>query len=104
MRPNPKSYLVLLILSLLIFSVTTDARAAQLFLDPDSVFVTGGAGTEFDLEVRVDAATTGLKLFQIRISVDPTKFDTVSISEGTLFTDAYPYNSIFYGNRDEQIG
>ena len=76
MRPNLKSYLVFLILSLLILSVTTDARAASVYLNPDSVYVTAAIDTIL-IELRVDETVSSLQGFQIWFNIDPTMFSLV---------------------------
>ncbi|RME30862.1 MAG: hypothetical protein D6800_01425, partial [Candidatus Zixiibacteriota bacterium] len=52
---------------------------------PDSVFVSNGTGGQFDLEVRVDANTTNMRLFVVEFTIDTTKLDTVSVTEGTFW-------------------
>ena len=82
MRPNLKSYLVMLILSLLIICVTTDARAASVYLNPDSIYVTGAVDTVL-LELRVDETVTDLQGFQIWFNIDPTVFSLVGEDDST---------------------
>jgi hypothetical protein len=78
------SYLLgLVTVACLVFGTGT-AYGARIFLAPDTVRLINPIGTEVDLALQVDAATTNFKLYTISILFDPTKIDTVSISEGPL--------------------
>lgn len=82
---SPYHILAVVVILLLSSGIFTPAMGAKLFLSPDSTFVTSGSGSQFDIEIRVDAATTSLKLFQIDFLIDPSKVDTVSVTEGTFW-------------------
>ncbi len=69
----------------LLIGVGSAAHGASIFLVPDTVRLTSSVGTDIDLTLQVDAATTNFKLYTVRIAFDPTKLDTVSILEGPLF-------------------
>ena len=85
MKHHKPSYLNRMLYLLIIVMLASSATAATIYLDPDSVFVTTGVGSEFDLELKVDAATQGIRLFQVSINFDTTLFDTVSTVLGPLF-------------------
>lgn len=85
MHVSFKSYLSTAALLLLVLGLVVTSPAAELFLNPDTVFLHGGTGTDVPLTLEVDAATTSLKLFQIKFNFDPAKLDTVIITEGPLF-------------------
>ncbi|MGD8921611.1 MAG: cohesin domain-containing protein [Candidatus Zixiibacteriota bacterium] len=95
MQKPIKSFLITVVLCMLLGMLATGARAASIYLDPDTVYITTGVGTEFDLELKVDAATTGVKLFKVSYDYDPTVLDTVTITEGPLFPSSG--SSTFFG-------
>ncbi len=76
----------LLVLSICIFlSISQSVHSAENFtLTPDTVFITSGIGSEFDLPLDIDGAVTGLKLYQVVFAFDKARIDTVSITEGPL--------------------
>lgn len=79
-------YTKLVALLLAIMSVViTQASAADIYLDPDSLFFTGAVGDEFDMNLEVSSSISGLRLYQIYINFDPTILDTVSTGLGDLF-------------------
>lgn len=96
MQKRFKSYLVMAVACHIILIMAANSKAAELFLSPDTVFLTNGVGEEFDLELRVDAATTDLKLYQALILFDPAKLDTVSISEGPMLKSVPSGQTMFY--------
>jgi hypothetical protein len=79
-----KSYLISLIAFLLIAGTSTYVAAQSIFLQPGVTEITTGVGTEFNLELRVDAAITSLKSFVYHLDFDPAKLDTVSVTQGPL--------------------
>ena len=79
-----KSYLTIVAASLIVAAASSDARAQKIFYDPDTVFITTGVNTEFDLELKVDTDVTSLRAYAFYVEFDATKFDTVSITEGPL--------------------
>jgi len=66
------------------FITGVSSYGAKMFLSPDTVVLTASVGSIVDFELRVDEETKDLKLFTAVISIDPTKVDTVSITEGPL--------------------
>jgi hypothetical protein len=87
---RPKSYLPILALAALLL-LGASANGAKIYLSPDTVRLTGIVPpTDVDLELRVDAATTNIKLFSIAfafdvLKLDSTAIDTAHIKEGPLF-------------------
>jgi len=76
--PNKtKSYLTSLLLILLVAGLAFQSHAQTIFLEPDSIFIHDGVGTEFDLELRADAAVLDLKLFLAEFNYDSNRLDTV---------------------------
>ncbi len=89
MQPKTKSFPILMALCLLaVLFAGTGVDAAKIYLDPDTLYITSGVGTEFDLQLKVDAATTDLKLFEYGVRFYPNILDTVSIQQGPLFPAA----------------
>ena len=90
MRLQPKSYLPVLAL-LVICLIAVPAQSAKIYLSPDTVRLTGMVPpTDVDFELRVDAATTSIKVFSITFAFDVTKLDsnavdTAHIKQGPLF-------------------
>jgi len=83
-----------LIVGLFLMVAAPATQGAKIYLDPDSVFLTGGVGEEFDLDLSVDAATVGLRLYQVYINFQESLLDTVSFTLGPLFdTSGY---SVFF--------
>jgi hypothetical protein len=78
---------IALILSTLVIANVCSVSAAEIFADPDTVYITTGPGTEFELEIEVDAATTGFRLFQIVMAFDTTLLDTTYTELGPLFSE-----------------
>jgi len=72
----------------LLVVVTQSTKAQQIYLDPDTVYITGGVGSEFDLELKVDSDVVSLKTFIYYVKLDPSKVDTVSIQEGPLLSSS----------------
>lgn len=85
MCSNSSSYLNKLVLVMMVLGLCGSVEAAQISMVPDSVFITTGAGSEFDLQLRVDAATTNLKIYQYDFAFDTAKLDTVSFTEGDFW-------------------
>ena len=92
--PIMRSYLCKLLACLGLVLMGGQAHAQHLFLDPDTTFIATGVGATFDLDLRVDANTQGIRLFQAIIEFDDTRLDTVSTALGPLF-DNTPYTSVF---------
>jgi hypothetical protein len=78
------SYLIVLS-TLLLAGAWSGTRAQSIYLDPEITYVTAGVGTEFDVEVRVSDGLPSLKSFIYHIDFNPTKLDTVSVTQGPLF-------------------
>ncbi len=72
------SYLVFIATCMVVLLIIPHANAAKIYLDPDSVFITTGIGTEFGLDLNVDDETDSLRLFQVFINFDTSMVDTVS--------------------------
>jgi len=72
------------------------AGAAEIYLDPDTAYVVTSSSSEFDLQLKVDAATTGLKLFEYAVRFYPDMLDTVSITQGPLMPSAGQPTSFGY--------
>ncbi|HUV31743.1 MAG TPA: cohesin domain-containing protein [Acidobacteriota bacterium] len=85
MSDKCKSYLTVAAVFIIATAAASDAGAQRIFLDPDTVFITTGVDTEFELDLRVDSDITSLKLFVFWLNFDPTRLDTVSVTEGPLF-------------------
>jgi hypothetical protein len=68
----------------LIFLAAESVYSGTFYLDPDSTFITSGVGTEFVLDLKVDADVVGLKLYEFTFTFDKARLDTVSIVEGPL--------------------
>jgi len=86
MQATHKLIVTTLAASTLIIGLSLEAHSAQIFLEPDTVFLTGPVvGTKVSFELRVDAAMLDLRLFQVRYAFDPTKLAVDSIKEGPLF-------------------
>ena len=91
-----KSYLTSLVL-LVMLANAPGIQGQSIYLDPAVQYVTTGIGTEFDLELKVDAGITSLKSFVYYIDFDPTKLDTVSVTQGPLLpsSPAGPSGTMF---------
>ncbi len=81
----------------------SQTKAQSIYLDPNVEYVTTGVGSEFVLELKVDAAVSSLKSFTFYVSFDDTKLDTVEVLEGTLLPSSgaitYFYAFIVNGNQ-----
>jgi len=89
-----KARSLLLATCFFVAAMASEAESAKIYLDPDSVFLTGGVGEEFDLDLSVDAATVGLRLYQVYINYQVSLLDTVSFTLGPLFANS-GYSAIF---------
>lgn len=78
-----KSYLTSLVL-LAICAGTPGVQGQSIFLDPDVEYVTTGTGTEFELELQVDAGITSFRSFVYIVNFDPAKLGIVSVTQGPL--------------------
>jgi len=88
---STRSHRLALAVLVLAATMVNASRAAEIFLDPNPVFVTQGVGSEFDLELRVDETTLDLRLYQVYIRFEPSMLDTVAITLGPLFENSgYP--------------
>ncbi len=74
----------LFLLMMLTGLTTAPAFGGLFYFDPDTTFITSGVGTEFSVDLKVDAGVTGMKLFQVFLHYDKLRLDTVSITEGPL--------------------
>ena len=79
-----RSYLIALITLISSVVAWSGVGAQSIFLQPNVKYITTGVGTEFDLELRVDASITSIKSFVYHVDFDPTKLDTVSVTQGPL--------------------
>ena len=79
------SYLIVMGVCLFGVGLSQAAKAAKMFLNVDTVFISEGVGTTFDLELRVDEDIKSLKLFVAEINFDATKLEKVSATEGTFW-------------------
>ncbi len=79
------SYRIKMALLAMILVWAEPAAAARIYIQPDTLFVTTGTGGEYDFQVRVDAGTLALKLYQFDFSFNDTKLDTVSFTEGDFW-------------------
>jgi len=93
---------MILVVWLAAVATTSQTKAQTIYLDPSAKYVTTGEGTEFIMELKVDAAVTSLKSFIYYVSFDDTKLDTVEVLEGDLFPSSggitYFYAFIIDGN------
>ncbi len=87
-----QTFLASLVCFVLFFTVQT--YSAEIYLDPGVSNLTAPIGEEFQLELKVDANTLGLRLFQVFIKFESSKLDTVSSALGSLFVSSG--NSTFY--------
>ncbi len=86
---NTKSYLTGLALVVLVTVLPHWSHAAHIYLEPDTIYITDGSiGTEFDLEVRVDASTVGMRLYELLVNYQPGLLDTVSFTLGPLLDNS----------------
>ncbi len=81
---QPKSYLSGLIVGLGLMIMALGARAQTIYLDPNVEYVTTGVGTEFELELKVDAGITSMRSFIYYVDFDASMIDTVFVTEGPL--------------------
>jgi hypothetical protein len=88
MYATKKSYLTVPILIVCVLLLAGVGQAAEIFLSPDTTLLQGGTGTEIDIELQVDAATTNLRAFQIFLSIDRSRIDTAWIISGPDTIDA----------------
>jgi hypothetical protein len=88
------SYRIKLVLFAILLVSAWPATAARIFLQPDTLYVTSGTGGEYDFQLRVDAATSALKLYQYDFAFHTLKFDTVSFTEGD-FWDTTGASTVF---------
>jgi hypothetical protein len=79
------SCFIIMGVSLLGVMVGPTIEAATIYLDIDTVFITSGVGTEFDLALRVDDGVRSLKLFVAEFDFDPAKLQNVSATKGTIW-------------------
>lgn len=84
MRASHTSYLSIVAVLAAGLMLASSGLTAEIFLNPDTLYLHGATNTDIDFTLEVDAATTDLKLFQIRFTYDPDKLDTVLITEGPL--------------------
>lgn len=70
----------------LMFWAGGPAWSQSLFLSPDTVRVFSGGTESFPLELRADAAVTGMSLYSVRIAFDKTLLAVDSVVEGHLLS------------------
>ncbi|SYZ72834.1 exported hypothetical protein [Candidatus Zixiibacteriota bacterium] len=78
----------LFLLAMAVAFHTAPAFGGLFYLDPDTTFITSGVGTEFSVDLKVDAGVTGMKLYQVFLHYDKLRLDTVSVTEGPLMQSA----------------
>lgn len=81
------SYLIATLMVMSGLLIAQNAQADKIYLDPDTLLLTGAVGSEFDLELKVDNVID-LKFFKSYFHFNPEILDTVSFSQGPLFTSA----------------
>jgi hypothetical protein len=81
-KPTKASLFPLLVILVMITAVP--AMAGTFYLDPDTTLITSGVGTEYVIDIKIDAGVTSLKLWQVQLTFDKLRLDTVSIVEGPL--------------------
>ena len=98
------SYFILGGIALFTTIIAPSSKAAKMFLNSDTVFITTGAGTEFDLELRVDEDVKFLKLFVVELNFDTDILEKISETEGDFWdtTAAMTDFGCYYKN-DETI-
>jgi len=79
-----RSYLIALMALISLTGAWSSVGAQSIFLQPNVKYITTGVGTEFDLELRVDASITSIKSFVYHLDFDPSKLDTVLVTQGPL--------------------
>lgn len=77
-------YITSLLVLMSCLLVAQETQANKLYLDPDTLLLTGAVGTEFELELKVDAVVN-LKFFKSYFHFTPDILDTVSFTQGPLF-------------------
>ncbi len=89
MRFKHLSYQVFIVcLVCFVCLITTQTFATEIFIDPSETYLTGSIGEEFQVELKVDGNTLGLRLFQVFIKFDSSLLDTVSTELGPLFNNS----------------
>lgn len=78
------SYLFVAFLFAMTLSPIQGLRADVIYLEPDTLLLTGAVGSEFDLDLKVDAVQN-LKFFKAYFTFNPGVLDTVSFTQGPLF-------------------
>lgn len=73
-----------LLLTLLFLSAAA-AQGAEIFLSPDTLYLSGAIGSQVELELRVDDATSYLSVYEIVFWYDDAKFDVDTVVQGPLF-------------------
>lgn len=89
------SYLAWFMTCLLVLLLFAGKGNTQnIYLTPDIQYYTNGPGDEFDLDIYIDDATIGVRLYQIFINYQPSLLDTVYSELGPLF-DNSGYGTFF---------
>ncbi len=65
--------------------MTSPARSAQLYLEPDTLYLTGDVGNQVNLTLNVNAATLGLQAFEVRFHFDSMMVRVDTVVQGPLF-------------------
>ena len=76
------------LLAILVMIMAVPVMAGTFYLDPDTTLITSGVGTEYVIDIKIDAGITSLKLWQVQLTFDKLRLDTVSIVEGPLMPGA----------------
>ena len=64
--------------------IAQDLQASKIYLDPDTLLLTGAIGTEFEIELKIDDIQD-VKFFKAYYNFNPEVLDTVSFTQGPLF-------------------
>jgi len=96
------SYFIFGGIILLSIFVTPTTEASRMFINYDTVFVTTGAGTEFELELRVDEDVKSLKLFVVELNFDSDILEKIGETEGDFWdtTGAMTDFGCYYKNEE----
>jgi hypothetical protein len=70
--------------AVMVVVMAAPAMSGTFYLDPDTTRLTSGIGSEYVINIKIDAGITSLKLWQVQLTYDKLRLDTVSIVEGPL--------------------
>jgi len=92
MRKKKRTPLTILCTIIIYTMLSTEMLlGGTFFLEPDTVFITGGPGTNFNIELLVDDGVLALKGYEAYINYDKVIIDTVAIDEGALTLSGNSY-------------